>query len=81
MTLGDFELVVTNVTILSLEIESTATINSPVASFSLSCHTNVTNGLNRLSSAIEVTVRSKFYFLLFLFISLVIALFKREKRE
>ena len=78
MTLGDFELVVTNVTILSLGIESTATINSPVASFTLSCHTNVTNGLNRLSSAIEVTVRSKFYFL---FISLVIALFKREKRE
>ncbi|XP_019861784.1 PREDICTED: uncharacterized protein LOC109590306 [Amphimedon queenslandica] len=58
VTLGDFELVVTNVTILSLEIESTATISSPVTNFTLSCHTNVTNGLNRLSSAIEVTVRS-----------------------
>ncbi|XP_019854370.1 PREDICTED: uncharacterized protein LOC109583454 [Amphimedon queenslandica] len=57
-TLGDFELVVTNVTILSLEIESTATISSPVTNFTLSCHTNVTNGLNRLSSAIEVAVRS-----------------------
>ena len=65
-TLGDFQLFVTNVTKLSLVVESTATISSPVTNFILSCHTNVTNGLNRLSSAIEVVVRSKSYLILLL---------------